>query len=208
MHTTATTATAALQGLPSLASTATSPDALRRMSAGDPAAPAPTDAADAAPTVLGVRDPLLDAFDEDVDRREEQSLDGASGAASAVPEVILRQLPAGGRAGALCTVRASGNNTRVTVSGPHRSTVRCSAGQLKLKNRRRGSSYAAEGVGRRVAERLKAQQVRHLAVAFQGSSDAVTAVVRCLLQAGMRVHAVANVEPQRHGGTRLRKPAR
>lgn len=106
-------------------------------------------------------------------------------------------------------VKASFNNTHVTITTPTGDTVAWgSAGTVGFKGTRKSTPYAAQ----RAADRAAAGAMRHgmkeITVLVRGVGSGRESAVRALSSAGLKVLSIEDITPLPHNGCRARKRRR
>ena len=106
-------------------------------------------------------------------------------------------------------VKASFNNTHVTITSPTGDTIAWgSAGTVGFKGTRKSTPYAAQ----RAADRAATGAIRHgmkeVVVFVKGVGSGRESAVRALAQAGLKVLSIQDTTPLPHNGCRARKRRR
>lgn len=106
-------------------------------------------------------------------------------------------------------VKASFNNTHVTITSPTGDTISWgSAGTVGFKGTRKSTPYAAQ----RAADRAATGAIRHgmkeVVVFVKGVGSGRESAVRALAQAGLKVLSIQDTTPLPHNGCRARKRRR
>lgn len=107
---------------------------------------------------------------------------------------------------------ATGNNTVRTAWDPAtlKTIKTISAGRLGLKGSRRGSSYAAELVGRELGRVIEATQFSNVNIYLSGKLTPISSAIRGLRVSlrTKKIVAITDVTPKPFNGCRARKPRR
>lgn len=106
-------------------------------------------------------------------------------------------------------VKASFNNTHVTITGPSGEAISWgSAGCVGFKGTRKSTPYAAQ----RAADRAATAAIRHgmkeVIVRVKGVGSGRESAIRALAQAGLKVLSIQDTTPLPHNGCRARKRRR
>ena len=110
---------------------------------------------------------------------------------------------------AIAHVRSTFNNTLVSVTTLDGDVlVRGSAGQMGYKGTRKGTPFAANQVGTKLAKELMTIGVKTIEVNLQGPGSGRDSVVRAFQSAGLGVTTLRDVTPLPHNGTRPCKKRR
>ncbi|MCX5974840.1 MAG: 30S ribosomal protein S11 [bacterium] len=110
---------------------------------------------------------------------------------------------------ALAHIRASFNNTQITVTDPAGNVLATiSAGVVGLKGTRKGTPYAAQLVAESVAKRVMAMGVRDVDVFVKGPGVGRETAIRSLQVAGLEINTIKDVTPIPHNGCRPPKRRR
>jgi small subunit ribosomal protein S11 len=109
----------------------------------------------------------------------------------------------------LVHIKATFNNTHITITAPNGDTVSwSSAGAVGFKGTRKSTPYAAQ----RAAERAAVAAIRHgmkeVEVHVRGVGSGRESAVRALANAGLKVMLIQDVTPLPHNGCRARKRRR
>ncbi len=106
-------------------------------------------------------------------------------------------------------VRASFNNTMVTVTDPVGNVVSwSSAGVRGFKGSRKSTPYAAQMAAEDAARKAAEQGVRTVTVLVNGPGAGRESALRALSVAGIRVTSIKDVTPIPHNGCRPPKKRR
>ncbi|MCB9493364.1 MAG: 30S ribosomal protein S11 [Epsilonproteobacteria bacterium] len=110
---------------------------------------------------------------------------------------------------AIAHVRSTFNNTLVAVTTLDGDVlVRGSAGQMGYKGTRKGTPFAANQIGTKLAKELMTIGVKTIEVNLQGPGSGRDSVVRAFQSAGLGVTTLRDVTPLPHNGTRPCKKRR
>ncbi len=106
-------------------------------------------------------------------------------------------------------IRATFNNTIITISDPHGNVVAwSSAGRAGFKGSRKSTAFAATVVGQDVARQVSARGMRDVEVQVQGAGAGRESAIRALQAAGLNITVIRDVTPVPHNGCRPRKRRR
>lgn len=107
-------------------------------------------------------------------------------------------------------IRATFNNTSVTVTDPRGGTVSwSSAGRCGFKGSRKSTAYAATVVAQEAARAAIANVgMREVEIHVQGPGSGRESAIRAIQSAGMNVTAIRDVTPVPHNGCRPPKRRR
>ncbi len=110
---------------------------------------------------------------------------------------------------ALAHIRASFNNTQITVTDPAGNVLATtSAGAVGFKGTRKGTPYAAQLAAESVAKRVIAMGVRDVDVFVKGPGVGRETAIRSLQVAGLEINTIKDVTPIPHNGCRPPKRRR
>lgn len=115
-----------------------------------------------------------------------------------------KSVPAG-----LIHISASFNNTIITVTDPA-GNVLCSssAGACGFKGTKKGTPFAAQVAGTRVAEKAKELGMKTVGILLKGIGAGRETAVRAINQSGLKIKFIRDVTPIPHNGCRPRKARR
>jgi len=106
-------------------------------------------------------------------------------------------------------IKASFNNTHVTITGPGGDTLSTgSAGNAGFKGTRKSTPYAAQRAADRAATAAMRHGMREVIVRVKGVGSGRESAVRALAQAGLKVLSIQDTTPLPHNGCRARKRRR
>ena len=107
-------------------------------------------------------------------------------------------------------IRATFNNTSVTVTDPRGATVSwSSAGRCGFKGSRKSTAYAATVVAQEAARAaISNSGMREVEICVQGPGSGRESAIRAIQSAGMNVTAIRDVTPVPHNGCRPPKRRR
>ncbi len=110
---------------------------------------------------------------------------------------------------AIAYIKASFNNTLITIADPNGQTI-CwaSAGTVGFKGARKSTPFAAQRAAEAVAEKAKKAGVREVEVKVKGPGSGRESAVTALQAAGLTVRGIEDVTPIPHNGCRPRKRRR
>lgn len=106
-------------------------------------------------------------------------------------------------------IKATFNNTMVTVTDMSGQVIAWdSAGTFGYKGSRKGTPFAAQRAGDRVADKLRKMGVHELEVRVKGPGSGRESAIRALSQSGIDIKVIEDVTPLPHNGCRPRKRRR
>lgn len=110
---------------------------------------------------------------------------------------------------AIATIRATFNNTIITITDTNGETL-CweSGGTIGFKGSRKSTPFAAQRAATAVAEKAKKFGVREIEVRVKGPGSGREGAITALQAAGLTIRAVEDVTPLPHDGCRPRKRRR
>ena len=110
---------------------------------------------------------------------------------------------------AVVHIKASFNNTHVTVTDAHGDTIAWgSAGIVGFKGTRKSTPFAATRAAEHAAQNAARQGVREVLVRVRGAGSGRESAIRALSNSGLNVVAIEDVTPLPHNGCRARKRRR
>jgi small subunit ribosomal protein S11 len=106
-------------------------------------------------------------------------------------------------------VKATFNNTHVTITSPNGETIAWgAAGTVGFKGTRKSTPYAAQRAAEHAATAAMRQGLREVEVLVKGVGSGRESAVRALANTGLRVISIQDVTPLPHNGCRARKRRR
>jgi len=106
-------------------------------------------------------------------------------------------------------IKASFNNTHVTITGPNGDTLGWgAAGTVGFKGTRKSTPYAAQRAADRAASAAMRHGMKEVEVRLKGVGSGRESAVRALASAGLKVTSIHDVTPLPHNGCRARKRRR
>ncbi len=110
---------------------------------------------------------------------------------------------------AVVHIKATFNNTIVTISDPEGNTI-CwsSGGTAGFKGSRKGTQYAAQLAAEQAAQKAAKMGVKQVEVKVKGPGSGREAAIRALEAAGLEVLGIEDVTPIPHDGCRPKKKRR
>lgn len=106
-------------------------------------------------------------------------------------------------------VRATQNNTIVTVTDPNGETLAWdSAGTIGFKGARKSTPFAATRAGEQVGQKVRKLGMSEVEVRIRGTGAGRESAVNGLVSTGIRVTAIEDHTPVPHNGCRPRKRRR
>jgi small subunit ribosomal protein S11 len=109
----------------------------------------------------------------------------------------------------LAHVKASFNNTHVTITSPTGETISWgTAGTVGFKGTRKSTPYAAQRAADRAAAAAIRSGMKEVEVLVRGVGSGRESAIRALANAGLKISTIADVTPLPHNGCRARKRRR
>ena len=109
----------------------------------------------------------------------------------------------------ICHIKATFNNTHVTITGPNGDTISWgAAGCVGFKGTRKSTPYAAQRASERAASGAVRHGMKEVEVRVKGVGSGRESAVRALASAGLKVTSITDVTPLPHNGCRARKRRR
>jgi len=107
-------------------------------------------------------------------------------------------------------IRATFNNTSVTVTDPRGNTISwSSAGRCGFKGSRKSTAYAATVVAQEAARAAMANvNMREVEINVEGPGSGRESAIRAIQSAGLNVTAIRDITPVPHNGCRPPKKRR
>lgn len=106
-------------------------------------------------------------------------------------------------------VKATFNNTHITITSPTGDTLSwSSAGAVGFKGTRKSTPFAAQRASEQAAHAAMRHGVREVEVRVKGAGSGRESAVRALANAGLKVTSIQDVTPLPHNGCRARKRRR
>jgi len=119
-------------------------------------------------------------------------------------KVRSKSIPAG-----IAFVRASFNNTTVSITDAHGGVIAwSSAGRAGFKGSRKCTAFAATMVAQDAARQATSQGMHEVEIRIQGAGAGRESAVRAIQSAGMQVSLIKDCTPIPHNGCRPRKRRR
>lgn len=117
--------------------------------------------------------------------------------------------PRRGVAKGIAHVKATFNNTLVTITDVHGDTL-CSesAGTMGFKGSRKSTPFAAQRAAESVANKARKMGMVEVEVQVNGPGGGRESAVSALQAAGLRITSIEDVTPIPHNGCRPRKKRR
>ena len=110
---------------------------------------------------------------------------------------------------AVIHIKATFNNTLITVTDPEGDTIcTSSAGCVGFKGARKSTPFAASQAASRAAGAAMRNGVREVEVKVKGPGPGREAAIAALQQAGLRISSIEDVTPLPHNGCRPPKRRR
>ena len=109
----------------------------------------------------------------------------------------------------ICFIKATFNNTLVTITGPTGETIaRGSAGTVGFKGTRKSTPFAAQRAADQAANAAMRHGMRAVEVRVKGAGSGRESAIRALSNAGLTVMSIQDITPLPHNGCRARKKRR
>jgi len=106
-------------------------------------------------------------------------------------------------------VKATFNNTHITITSPTGDTVSWgSAGAMGFKGTRKSTPFAAQRASDRAAQAAIRHGMKEVEVRVKGAGSGRESAVRALSNAGLNITSIEDVTPLPHNGCRARKRRR
>lgn len=110
---------------------------------------------------------------------------------------------------AIVHVKATFNNTLITVTDPDGDTIcTSSSGCVGFKGSRKSTPFAAQRAAQRCALTAMRNGVREIEIRVKGPGSGRESVISALQSAGLRIASIEDVTPLPHNGCRSRKRRR
>jgi small subunit ribosomal protein S11 len=106
-------------------------------------------------------------------------------------------------------VKATFNNTHITITAPNGETISWgAAGCVGFKGTRKSTPFAAQRAADRAAQAAMRHGMREVEVRVRGAGSGRESAVRALSNAGLNITSIEDVTPIPHNGCRARKRRR
>ena len=106
-------------------------------------------------------------------------------------------------------IKATFNNTHITITGPNGDTISWgAAGCVGFKGTRKSTPYAAQRASERAANGAMRHGMTEVEVRVKGVGSGRESAVRALASSGLKVTMITDVTPLPHNGCRARKRRR
>lgn len=106
-------------------------------------------------------------------------------------------------------IKATFNNTHITITGPNGDTISWgAAGCVGFKGTRKSTPYAAQRASERAANGAMRHGMKEVEVRVKGVGSGRESAVRALASSGLKVTMITDVTPLPHNGCRARKRRR
>ena len=110
---------------------------------------------------------------------------------------------------AIVHIKATFNNTLITVTDPDGDTIcSSSAGCVGFKGSRKSTPFAAQQAAQRCAGAAMRNGVREVEIRVKGPGSGRESAISALQQAGLRITSIEDVTPLPHNGCRAPKRRR
>ena len=110
---------------------------------------------------------------------------------------------------AVVYIRATFNNTLITVTDPEGNTIcASSAGCVGFKGSRKSTPFAAQQAAQRCAGMAMRNGVREVEIRVKGPGSGRESAISALQQAGLRISSIEDITPLPHNGCRPPKRRR
>ncbi len=110
---------------------------------------------------------------------------------------------------AVVHIKATFNNTLITVTDPNGDTIcSSSAGCVGFKGSRKSTPFAAQQAAQRCATAAMRNGVREIEIRVKGPGSGRESAISALQQVGLRIASIEDVTPLPHNGCRPPKRRR
>jgi small subunit ribosomal protein S11 len=110
---------------------------------------------------------------------------------------------------AVVHIKATFNNTLITVTDPNGDTIcSSSAGCVGFKGSRKSTPFAAQQAAQRCATTAMRNGVREIEIRVNGPGSGRESAISALQQVGLRIASIEDVTPLPHNGCRPPKRRR
>ena len=110
---------------------------------------------------------------------------------------------------AIVHVKATFNNTQVTITDPNGDVIcSCSAGNVGFKGSRKGTPFAAQTAAQNAGRAARDHGVRSADVLVKGPGSGRESSIRALQTTGIEIKSIKDVTPIPHNGCRAPKRRR
>jgi len=110
---------------------------------------------------------------------------------------------------AIVHIKATFNNTLITVTDPDGNTIcSSSAGCIGFKGSRKSTPFAAQQAAQRAANAALRNGVREVEIKVKGPGSGRESAISALQQVGLRIASIEDVTPLPHNGCRPPKRRR
>jgi small subunit ribosomal protein S11 len=110
---------------------------------------------------------------------------------------------------AIVYIKATFNNTLVTITDPQGDTIcSSSAGCIGFKGSRKSTPFAAQQAAQRAAINAKRFGVNEVEIKVKGPGPGRESAISAIQQAGLRISSIEDVTPIPHNGCRPKKRRR
>ena len=125
------------------------------------------------------------------------------------PAAPERRIRRNAPAHAVAHIRASFNNTIVTVTDPRGGVIAwASAGSVGFKGARKGTPFAAQLAAETVAKKVLDAGVKEVSLLVKGPGVGREAAIRAMQATGLEISIIKDVTPIPHNGCRPPKRRR
>ena len=106
-------------------------------------------------------------------------------------------------------IKASFNNTQITITDQHGDTISWgAAGAVGFKGTRKSTPYAAQRAADKAATAASRHGMKEIEVRVKGVGSGRESAIRALSSSGLKVLSIEDVTPLPHNGCRARKRRR
>ena len=106
-------------------------------------------------------------------------------------------------------IKATYNNTRVTLTDPKGDVIMwASSGNLGFKGAKRGTPFAASKVAELIADKAKMIGVKEVDIEIKGAGGGRESALRTVGNKGLEINSIKDITPLPHNGPRPKKPRR
>lgn len=170
---------------------------------------AETPAVTTSPEADKVDEPQVAAPQEDAVSEEVASDEKAPEAEAAPDAQAARRTRRGGVSVGIAHIRATFNNTLVSISDMRGGVISwSSAGRAGFKGSRKSTAFAATTVAQDAARQAISKGMHEVEVHVQGAGSGRESAIRALQTSGLVVTLIKDVTPMPHNGCRQRKRRR
>ena len=109
----------------------------------------------------------------------------------------------------IVNIKATFNNTLVTITDTNGDTICCgSGGTVGFKGSRKSTPFAAQRAAEKCARQAMRHGVREVEIRVKGPGSGRESAISALQQAGLRISSIEDITPIPHNGCRPSKRRR